>query len=640
MADEAKIQLAILRLSSTALVWWESKLQSNKNVGKLFSSWPDFTSALKEQFYPLGYKQKALMNWQYLRQGKGQDVQSFTEEFRKQALNMSIALDTPEVVTKGKNERDDQSRKSPFKPPNGKSKAKWKGEEKKIAIAKEGERPYCNHCKKEGHNDNHCWKQHPENCPKKYGGKWKQKIVVAAQQELGSNLGDEPVITAARTKESLVKKLLLQTKQHSKPYPLGWIHDKAKLNVTQQCKVKFVIASKLVDEVELDVIPLDICGMVLGSPYLYYRKVVFFRHENKYQITKDGVEYIVRAHQNKFSVSFVTAGQMKRLVNSSKGCMLMVEQKGLPRKREIQHEIHLQHDAPLPNIGMYRMSAIKMEEIKRQVQELLDQGVIRPSTSLCGSPIVLVPKKDDTWRICVDYRVLNKITVKNHYPLPCIDDLLDQLKSVVYFTKLDLPSGYHQVKIAKQDVWKTTFKTKQVLFEWMLMPIGFCNTPTTFIQVMNDIVQPFIDDFVLVYLDDILVFSKSWSEHVCHVKKVLDVLKKEKLFVKLSKCEFAKTSLGYLGHIVGHGQLKIDPSKVEAIVNWPKPTIVTKVHRFLGAVQYWRRFIANSSVIAAPLHTLKSVKQVFQWRGRQQKSFETLKEKISTAPILALPNLQ
>lgn len=158
-------------------------------------------------------------------------------------------------------------------------------------------------------------------------------------------------------------------------------------------------------------------------------------------------------------------------------------------------------------------------------------------------------------------------------------------------------------------------------------------------RVMNDLFQPFIDEF-FVYLDDILVFSKSWNENVCHVKKVFDVFKNEKLYVKLSKYDFGKTSLGYLGHIVGHGQLKIDPSKVEAIVNWPKPTSVTDIHSFLGAFQYGRRFIANFSVIAAPLHTLISVKQVFQWGGRQQKSFETLKEKIKTTPVLALPDLQ
>jgi hypothetical protein len=283
---------------------------------------------------------------------------------------------------------------------------------------------------------------------------------------------------------------------------------------------------------------------------------------------------------------------------------------------------------------------IENVEIKKQVQDLLDKGVIKPSSSPCGSPIVMVPKKDGTWRMCVDFRALNKITVKNRYPLPRIDDLLDQLKDVIYFTKLDLRSGYHHIRIAEGDVWKTTFKTKQGLFEWLVMPFGLCNAPTTFMCVMNDVFRPFIDDFVIVYLDDILVFSRTWDEHVKHVRQVLDTLKKEKLYVKMSKCEFGKTSLVYLGYIVGGGELKIDPSKVEVIVNWPKPTSTTEVRSFLGAVQYWRKFIANFSFIASPLHALTSVKQVFQWGGKQQKAFDTLKENINTTPVLALPDLQ
>jgi hypothetical protein len=221
--------------------------------------------------------------------------------------------------------------------------------------------------------------------------------------------------------------------------------------------------------------------------------------------------------------------------------------------------------------------------------------------------------------MCVDYRALNKITVKNRYPLPRIDDLLDQLKNVVYFTKLDLHSGYHQIRVAEQDAWKTAFKTKHGLFEWLVMSFGLCNAPTTFMRVMNDVFRPFLDDFVIVYLDDILIFSGTWDEHVRHVKQVLDTFQREKLYVKLSKCEFGKTALVYLGHIVGGGQLKIDPSKIDVIVNWPEPKSVTEIQSFLGAVQYWRRFISNFSFIVAPLHALTSVKNTFQWEGKQQK---------------------
>ena len=213
--------------------------------------------------------------------------------------------------------------------------------------------------------------------------------------------------------------------------------------------------------------------------------------------------------------------------------------------------------------------------------------------------------------MCIDYQSLNKIIIKNRYPLPHTDNLLDQLKEVIYFSKLDLHSGYHQVRVAEQDAWKTAFKTKQGLYEWLVTPFGLTNAPATFMRVMNDVLRPFIDDFVIVYLDEILIFSKTREEHLKHVKQTLDVLKRENLYVKLSKCEFGKTSLNYLGHIVGGGELKIDPSKVEVIVNWPKPKSATEVRSLLGGAQYWRKFIANFSLIAAPLHALTGLNKVF-----------------------------
>jgi hypothetical protein len=556
-------------------------------------------------------------------------------------------------------ERNDthEGSKKPFSH-GDKGKKKFKGNGKRnVVVKKEGEKFTCKHCSKDGHDENHCWKLHPKRRPKKFGNnKGKSKTTATIQHDLGSNSGDETKITtmgyqgngsiastssssnnninvtrqekerielfhirvvsnhtkidtlfdigsqANLISEETVKKLKLETIPHPKPYPLGWICDNDKLQVTRRCKLRFAITANFIDEVELDVIPLDICGILLGSPYLYDRKAIFHRHENKYHLFKNGVEYIVRAHTKKMNLSLVNVGQMKKLVNASKNFVLLMikpkedieneafkgcdtklksdlykivnqydemfkEPKGLPLKRGVQHEIQLQQECPLPNIGMYRMSVMENAEIKKQIQELLDKGVIVPISSPCGSPIVLVPKKDGTWHMCVDFKALNKITVKNRYPLPRIDDFLDQLKDAKYFTKLDLRSGYHQIRIAEGDTWKTAFKTKQGLFEWMVMPFGLCNAPATFMRVMNDVLGPF--------LDDILIFKKSCEENVKHVKQVLDVLRKEKLFLKLSKCEFGKTSIIYLGHIVGGGELKIDPPKVKFILEWPKPSNVT-----------------------------------------------------------------
>jgi hypothetical protein len=184
------------------------------------------------------------------------------------------------------------------------------------------------------------------------------------------------------------------------------------------------------------------------------------------------------------------------------------------------------------------------------------------------------------------------------------------------------------------------FQKKKGLFEWMVMTFGLCNASATFMRVMNDVLRSFPDDCVIVYLDEILIFRKYREEHGMHVNKVLDVLKKEFFFVNMSKCEFGKTSLVYLGHIVGGGELEIDPSKVKVILDWPKPNNVIEVRIFLGASQYWRKFIANLYSIATPLHTVTSIKQVFQWGGKQRKYFDALKEKISSSPVLSLPNLR
>jgi hypothetical protein len=521
------------------------------------------------------------------------------------------------LEARGSNEPQEGSKKPFVKGDKGKRKFKGNGR-KNASVKKEGEKLSCKHCSKDVHDEDHCWKLHPEMRPKKFIHKGKPKTTATTQHDSGSDSGDKTKITAMgfqgkdsiastssssssslnetqhekeriellhirviskHTKtdtlfdtesqtnlisEDIVKKLKLETTPHAKPYPLRWICGNAKLHVTRRCKLRFSITANFIDEVEPDVIPLDICGIVLGSPYLYDRRATFHRHENKCQFFLNGFEYIVRAHTKKLNFSLVNVGQMKRLVNASNNFFLLMikpkdnvqkktfqgcdanlksdlyevvnqydemfqEPKGFLPKRDIQHEIQLQQDCPLPNIDMYRMSVMENVEIKKQIQELFDKGVIMSSTLSCGSPIVLVPKKGGTWRMCVDFRALNKITVKNRYPLPRIDDLLDQLKYAKYFTKLDLRSGYHHIRIVEGDTWKTAFKTKQGLFEWMVMSFGLCNAPTTFMRVMNDVLRSFVDDCVIVNLDDILIFSKSCEKHVMHVKQVLDVLKKKKI---------------------------------------------------------------------------------------------------------------
>nr|CAD1816988.1 unnamed protein product [Ananas comosus var. bracteatus] len=319
---------------------------------------------------------------------------------------------------------------------------------------------------------------------------------------------------------------------------------------------------------------------------------------------------------------------------------LFQEVQGLPPKRAVEHKIQLISDASLPNLGMYRNSVVENEEIKRQVTELLESGAIKPSSSPYGSPIVFVPKKDGGWRMCIDYRALNKITIKNRYPLPRIDDLLDQLKHARYFTKLDLKSGYHQVQIREDDTWKTAFKTRQGLFEWLVMPFGLCNAPATFMRLMNDVLCPLLDDFVIVYLDDILIYSRSWEEHLAHVKKVFMLLEEHQLRLNPKKCEYGKQSLVYLGFVVGGGELQIDPDKVRAIKEWPRPKNVTEVRSFIGACQYVWKFIRHFSVLATPLHALTKANQKFEWSSRHEDTFRLLQRKICEAHVLALSNLR
>ncbi|XP_028549531.1 uncharacterized protein LOC114579365 [Dendrobium catenatum] len=478
---------------------------------------------------------------------------------------------------------------------------------------------------------------------------------------------------------AVVRSLQLKTVKNDHPYKISWVKRGMEILVSESCRVSFSIGKHYACEVLCDVLDMDVCHLILGRPWQFDVAAIYDCRANVYSFDWKGrrLRLLPTAIETKsqiphqprqVAVQIVTGASLLHCWKEPAPLyeLLIAEQspeqspvkyhqeiqdllqqfqeilpeqlpEELPPMRSIQHQIDLIPGAVLPNLPHYRLNPKEQGIFQELIDDLLKRQFIQTSLSPCAVPTLLVPKKDGSWRMCVDSRSINKITVKYRFPVPCIDELLVRLTGSSIFSKLDLRSGYHQIRIRPGDEWKTTFKTPQGLYEWKVMPFGLCNAPSTFMRMMNEVLKPYLGKFCIVYFDDILVYSSSFADHVIHLRALFEVLKEHRLILNLPKCELAVQKVHFLGFVIDATGVHMDPQKISTVRDWPPPTSFYEVRSFHGLANFYRKFIRNFSMLMAPVTDCLKEK-IFQWNSAQQQSFDAIKRALTSAPVLVLPN--
>jgi hypothetical protein len=362
--------------------------------------------------------------------------------------------------------------------------------------------------------------------------------------------------------------------------------------------------------------------VILGMDWLSKNKVLINCAKKSIKLsTPDGKELEFVAEPVVTTKGVVNHAKVNRL-DASQG----PEVTGMPPNRGIEFVIELMSGTTPIYKSPYRMATSELVELKEHIKELLEKAFIHPTSSPWGAPVIFVLKNDGTQRLCMDYHALNEVTIKNKYPLSRIDNLFNQLCGACVFSKIDLQSGYHQLKIRECDILKTAFILMYGLYEYMVMSFGLTNAPAYFMYLMNKVFMEYLNKFVVVFIDNILVYSRSEKKHEEHLRFILKKLRDHRLYAKLSKCEFLLKQVAFLGHIISMGGIFVDPSKVQDVLGWNSPTSVGDIHSFLGLASYYQRFIEGFLKISKPMTELLEKDKKFKWIAACEASFQELKK--------------